>query len=261
MFQELRSLLRDKRKRRHLIRNASRTPFGFKFSGNEAMALGEFEPLETSLLRRELQTTDCFVDVGANIGYYSMHALSLGRPVFVFEPSRDNLEVLYYNLGLNDWNECEIFAMGLDATPRLVAFYGDGTGASMIDGWGGGNSLLHSTIPTNTLDNMIGHRLLGRRALVKIDVEGSEHAVLLGASSVLNLQPAPAWIVEICFDENFPRRVNEKYGQTFEIFFKNGYRAFSIETAEREICAEDVSRWLGSGVRDQGIGHNFIFRK
>jgi len=225
------------------------------------MAAGKFEPLETKLIRRELQIADCFVDVGANIGYYSMHALSLGKPVFIFEPSRDNLEVLYYNFGLNSWSECEIFAMGLDSAPRLAALHGDGTGASMIDGWGGRNSPLHATITTNTLDNMISHRLLGRRALVKIDVEGSEHAVLLGSSSTLNLKPAPVWIVEICFDENLPSGINEKYESTFQLFFKNGYRAFSIEADEREINADDVSRWIASGVRDQGIGHNFIFKK
>ena len=170
MFQELRSLLREKRKRRHLVRSAAQTPFGFKFTGNEAMAAGKFEPLETNLLRRELQTADCFVDVGANIGYYSMHALSLGKPVFIFEPSRDNLEVLYYNLELNGWSDCEIFAMGLDKSPRLVALHGDSTGASMIAGWGGAPSPLQATIPTNTIDNIVGHRLQGRRALIKVDV-------------------------------------------------------------------------------------------
>jgi FkbM family methyltransferase len=261
MIKDLRRMLLERRKWKSLQRGICLTPYGFRFSGNKAMAAGEFEPTETRLIREELQRAECFVDVGANIGYYSMHALSMGKMVLAFEPSTDNLRIFYYNLELNNWRNCEVFPVGLGSASGLHALHGDSTGASMIPGWGGAAPSQQTLMPVNTLDNMIGHRLQGRRALIKIDVEGAEYPVLVGASATLGLQLAPVWLVEICFNENFPGGHNQHYAATFERFFEHGYRAFSAETPHREVNSKNISEWVISGERPRGVGHNFIFKK
>jgi FkbM family methyltransferase len=261
MIKDLRRMLLERRKRRSLQQGVALTPYGFRFSGNKAMTAGEFEPIETRLIREELKRADCFVDVGANIGYYSMHALSMGKKVFAFEPSTDNLRVFYYNLELNNWRDCEAFPVGLGSAAGLHTLHGDSTGASMIPGWGGAAPSQQTLIPVNTLDNMIAHRLKGHTALIKIDVEGAEYPVLVGASAALDLQPAPVWLVEICFNENFPGGRNEQYEATFQRFFEHGYRAFSAEAPDRDVDSKSVSEWVISGERPRGVGHNFIFKK
>ena len=53
------------------------TPWGFKLAGNAAMAQGTFEPVETELVRKLLGEVDVLINVGANVGYYCCHALSM----------------------------------------------------------------------------------------------------------------------------------------------------------------------------------------
>lgn len=45
------------------------------------MASGDFEPEETRLIQDLLQEVDTLVNIGANVGYYCCHALSLGKRV------------------------------------------------------------------------------------------------------------------------------------------------------------------------------------
>ena len=55
------------------------TPWGFSLAGHETMAAGKFYPQETRLMRDLSQEVDLLVNVGANVGYYCCHALSLGN--------------------------------------------------------------------------------------------------------------------------------------------------------------------------------------
>ena len=57
----------------------------------------------------------------------------------------------------------------------------------------------------NTLDRLLEDRFLDQRLVIKIDVEGNEKALLLGASETLDRKPASAWLVEIGLTENFRR--------------------------------------------------------
>ena len=65
---------------------------------------GIWEPYETSLLLSMLRPGDVFVDVGANIGYFSVLAASVvgdDGAVFAFEPDPDNFRLLRRNVALN----------------------------------------------------------------------------------------------------------------------------------------------------------------
>lgn len=86
------------------------TPWGFSLAGHEAMAAGTLEPEETALIRRLLQEVDVLGNVGANVGYYCCHALSLGKPVIAVEPIARNLYYLLENMRNNGWkHRAEVF--------------------------------------------------------------------------------------------------------------------------------------------------------
>ena len=242
----------DARLRRELrSRPLVETPLGFRFAGPAHMQNGSFEPQELAFVRDRLPDVDLFVDVGANAGYFTCIARRSGTRVIAIEPAPQNLELLYRNITANGWTDVEVLPVGLAGAPGLGTLYGDGTAASLVTRWAGVSDAWQRTIPLTTIDAVIGGRFAGKRLLIKVDVEGAEHAVMDGAAATLARRPAPAWLVEVCFSENFPAGVNPHFRDVFDRFWCAGYRARSLE-ADRSVEREDVDRWLLNGRRDFG---------
>ena len=236
------------------------TPWGFTIIGNNCMANGQFEPAETKIVRELLNEVDLFVNVGANIGYYCCHALSLKKPVIAFEPIYKNLIYLCKNIKNNNWDNIEIFPIALSSKVDIIEIYGGGTGASLVKGWAGGSELYKTLVPCSTLDLNIENRLDGKKALILIDVEGAEKLMLDGASQVLSYSPRPIWFIEVVIKDHLPENVDGElnFQETFSLFFSHGYRAFSATEHEREIFLWQLPDIL-SGKISLGT-HNFIFR-
>lgn len=109
---------------------AELTPYGFRLMGNRAMQTGAFEQEETALIEKMLVDVDVFVDVGANIGFYTCLARSKGAYTIAVEPLTQNMDYLYANLYANDWNDVEVYPVGLARKPGLANLYGGDWGIS-----------------------------------------------------------------------------------------------------------------------------------
>ena len=127
--------------------------------------------------QRHLRAGALFVDVGANVGTYSVLAGELGARVVAFEPDASNADFLRSNLRLNgleaqihvaalaDREGSMAFTSGLDSMNRLLP--------------GGGSA---RSVPVMTIDTCFP---LDEIAGVKVDVEGAEGLVLRGAQQAL----------------------------------------------------------------------------
>ena len=103
------------------------TPWGFTLAGDAAMASGDFEPEETRLVRCLLKDVDVFVNIGANVGYYCCHALSMGKSVIAFEPIARNVHYLLRNLRENGWaHQAEVYPLALGAKVDVLNMWGGG---------------------------------------------------------------------------------------------------------------------------------------
>jgi FkbM family methyltransferase len=142
---------------------------------------------EMSFWLGALRPGDLFVDVGANIGIYTLLIASHGCDVIAVEPARDARRLLEVNLGLNG-RKATIVPAALGRVP--------GQGALTAE-LGSMNYLVPNAtepeapgepvteVAVTTLDDVLGDRTA---AGVKIDVEGFELDVLLGASRTLGEQ-------------------------------------------------------------------------
>lgn len=151
-------------------------------------------PSLAPVLDTVLERGDCFYDVGANIGIYTLWAApKVGRDgqVHAFEPAPSTFEDLTRLVRLNDLSN-------VAAVPTAV---GACSGIGYLQTVAGASGLAHLTLdPDNcletaltTLDDYSGrHR---PPALVKIDVEGHELAVLQGATGLLGTH-RPALVLE-----------------------------------------------------------------
>jgi len=240
-----------------------RTPFGFdlaarNYIANRMMLQGVFEFDEVELIKRQLEKCDVFIDVGANIGFYTCIARSMGRQVVAFEPQPHNLEFLYRNLVTNSWNDVEVFPVGLGDHNDLMTLYGaSGPSASLVKGWAGYSTRTRQIIPVNTMDTLIGHRFTGKKLLIKIDVEGAEYGVLLGAKNIIS-QNRPVCFLEICLGEFHPGMLNPRFLETFDYFWQLGYEVRTADKEYRPVSREDVVRWVNAGKTDSG-NFNYLF--
>lgn len=236
------------------------SPWGFTLAGHEQMAAGLFEPVETKIVRNLLQHVELLVNVGANVGYYCCHALSMGKPVIAVEPVQRNLHYLMRNIVENGWNRnVQIFPVAAGAQADVMTIWGGGTGASLIKGWASIPKSYATRVPVLPLDRILGEELEGRKALILVDVEGAEHMVLKGASNTLKDESQPIWMVEIAAREHQPEGVgfNPNFEQCFEAFFAAGYQACTATQDPLCMDPERVQRIVKG--EEEVPTHNYLF--
>jgi FkbM family methyltransferase len=153
---------------------------------NKRIALyGDYEPYITTHLREFLTPGRIFVDIGANIGYYSLLAASKGAVVHAFEPHGRNVWLLNKNAQDNGF-DVNIVPCALADCERLM-IYAPLSGNGQISALSGdvpfeGQEVIRTVTLDRALDGI-------RPDIVKIDVEGAEGLVLKGAQKTLDLRP------------------------------------------------------------------------
>ncbi len=244
-----------------LLVKPKRTPEGYFLVGNDDMVTGNYEPTETRFVERILEDVDCFVNIGANSGYYCAKALARNIPTIAFEPVPQNLFMLYNTVIANGWQDrIEIHPVALSDTTGLIDIHGFGTGASIVTS-DSGTDPFSLWVPTNTLNNLIGQRLQSRRALVLMDVEGAENRILSAASFLLEQRPRPFWIIEIIARSDGAPHREETLSSLlapFRIFRKAGYQAFSLKAPHRAVEEQELIDRFHSGTLS-AIGPNYLF--
>jgi len=237
------------------------TSLGFKFNGNESMASGNFEIVETSLVCQLLDKVDCVINVGANIGYYTCLAASRKKHVLAFEPMPQNVKYLLRNIKSNSYqDQVEVFPLALSDGVSIAELFGSGTGASLIKGWSGVSNKIKTYVPITSLDLILGDRLKGVQKLFIIDVEGHELSVLRGAMSQIKEKIKPLWMIEISTDDHQPKgvRINPNLLATFDLFFSHGYLVKSVDHDFKDIPREMIEDMMISQTSSL-VSHNFLF--
>lgn len=151
------------------------------------LALGSYEPLEMATLLLLLGQARTFFDVGANIGWYSVHAAALFPllDITAFEPISSSYRQLRHNLDGN----------GLTVRTEPIGLSDSETTATMhVSPTLSGAASMHpsrsyadqvvETVHFSTLDIMAAGRT-SAIDVIKVDVEGAELSVLRGGVTML----------------------------------------------------------------------------
>jgi len=244
------------------------TAFGYKlrtrgYIANKLMVESHFEMTEMKILKEFIETSDIFIDIGANIGYYTCIACSLGKKVLAFEPQWHNLKCLLDNVSINNWTQqAEIFPIGLGKEPGILTLYGaSGPSASLINGWAGYSNKFKKVIPINSLDNVLAGRFRNDKVMIKIDVEGAEYNVLQGALNTLKRPNRPSWFLEICLDQFHPNGANPDFERIFNLFFDNGYESHVADASRKIITDKDVQLWVKNGTTESTVFNYYFIPK
>jgi FkbM family methyltransferase len=167
-----------------------------------------FEPDVASLIVKVLGEGDVAVDVGANVGFFTVLTSILVGPrgrVVAFEPGGENLTRLRANLALNDCDNVTIVEKAVINHVGEVEFFlnnADSGGNALWDvgQWPGylenHEAPLRVAVPATTLDFEWERLRLPTPKVIKIDTEGADQRVLEGASHLLARKP-PFIITEL----------------------------------------------------------------
>jgi len=129
--------------------------------------------------------SEILIDIGANIGFYSILSSSRFRQIYSFEPNERNFKVLKKNIENNKLKNIKILNFGLGENEEILM------GNSNTKG-----KLFQTSGFTINKDNKKGERVLVKKGddvlqfknktlTIKIDVEGFEFFVLMGLKSTL----------------------------------------------------------------------------
>jgi FkbM family methyltransferase len=199
---------------------------------NVYSGLGDFS--EMGFLLHSLRPDDVFLDVGANIGAYTILASGVsGARSYLFEPSAESIVWASKNIRLNDLSDkVRIRQVAVGATKGTVTFssMADSSTNCVVSGAEGRGP----TVELTTLDS----ELAGiKPSLMKMDVEGFEGEALKGAQQILNEKSLYGIIIELAGH-------GEKYGHDERSIVQNlislGFVTAAYDPFTRTLVEEPV---------------------
>jgi FkbM family methyltransferase len=216
---------------------------GWNSINAEISETGEYERNVAEVLGGCIRQGMTFVDLGANVGYFSVFAAARGARVIAVEPHPRNVFLLAKSNALNGF-DIEIFP-GIVAATSAFYLYNFLDGNGEIEEIGdalptAGQSICRAT----TLDTLMN----GRRAdVIKMDVQGAEGLVLAAADSTFSAKPvlvcefAPHAIraVSRIDPADFIRKI-QSFGYKFELIDREGVAPVAL-SAEALLAAGEAS--------------------
>ena len=168
--------------------------------------VNSYEQAETRYLLNVIRKDSVCLDVGANVGYFTMLMAKIASSgcVHAFEPMALNSSLLKSSVALNQFANVKVnqFAVGDMVGETSFTESADGAYSSMED-TGRKPSARKITVPVLTLDGYIDDNNIDRVDVIKVDVEGAEGLVIAGASRLLtDVKRRPKVMLLELYDEN-----------------------------------------------------------
>ncbi|MBI5316145.1 MAG: FkbM family methyltransferase [Nitrospirae bacterium] len=204
---------------------------------------GMWEPFETILILSLLSPGDQFIDIGANIGWYTiLAALRVGERghVFAFEPDKANFEILCANVRGQQLNcvSPENRALGRNIGRGMIIRSAINQGDHRIRefaSFGAGKNSVEEVgiVPLDDYLAQANIFNIARLRVVKLDVQGFEHEVLAGGRQLFSNLPHRT----LCFIEFDPVLLSDHCSGSCSEFVE------MLENMQRDIFAIRRPLW------------------
>jgi FkbM family methyltransferase len=184
------------------------------------------EPHEMGFFLHFLRSDDFFVDVGANVGVYSvLGGKVVGASGIAIEPIPSTFKKLHDNLRLNRLDgQVSPYQVGISDSTGELWFSSNLDTMNKVVAPNSKNSVCLPVVP---LDDLLNE--YPTPSLVKIDVEGFESNVLRGMTRLMATEELKAVIVEITSDEANPSN------GSFEILRQFGFAPMAYDPFRRTL--------------------------
>ena len=148
---------------------------------------GEWEPSVSRAFKAAVKGAETVIDVGANIGWFTILAASVGaRRIYAFEPCHSNASLLRRSIELNDIKNVRVEEMALGERPAVINLCSrpgsSNTAPKEIMGW---EATEVFEAACTTLDSFVAKEGIRSIDVAKIDAEWAEPRILTGAGALL----------------------------------------------------------------------------
>ncbi|MDH3592813.1 MAG: FkbM family methyltransferase [Planctomycetota bacterium] len=217
-----------------------RLPATTRFYGRSLLYRGGIEPAMSRAVLESIEPGATVVDVGANVGHYTLLAAARAGVVHAFEPDPACTAILRDNLSLQSIDNVVVHAAAVADRDGRADFFIDDDNA-------GGHSLVEATtvisstshdVPVVRLDTQFAGATVD---VLKIDAQGVELQVVRGARDILARAPVAVFVefwphgMALCGDDP---------GDLLSEFTALGYHPHRVFAGKREI--EDVTNHVRS---------------
>jgi len=151
----------------------------------QRIALEKYEPYETELILRQAQEGDIIVDIGANIGYYTvLFADKVGKSgkVIAIEPDPINFEILQKNIKENKLFNVVAVQAAVGNENKKMKIYESEENYGDHKMWGDGVAV---PVFCRRLDDLLKDLGYDKINLIKVDTQGWEPEVFAGAKKTI----------------------------------------------------------------------------
>ncbi|MDP3883003.1 MAG: FkbM family methyltransferase [Candidatus Staskawiczbacteria bacterium] len=227
--------------------------FDFDFSSRfKDMYVSTYQPIIKELVEKNLREGDTFIDIGANVGYFS--AVALGRvgktgQVHSFEPVPEYFEKLKRVADLNSRYNITINQVALGDEEKKENIYIAGRSAIGNNTFFKGlldepERAIIREIVVRRLDDYILEKNIKNIKLVKIDVEGFEFPVLKGLGGYFSGRERNSYrpliiceIVPLIYPE-----MGYKLNDLFDYMAGFSYFPFEVANTKKRVNINKIAR-------------------
>ena len=201
------------------------------------------EEFDIKVFRKHLKRRMTFLDLGANIGFYTFLARSIigekGR-VIAFEPYPRNAELVKASIRENNYNNVTLVEAAVSDKDGKSSLYLSPDESSE-------NSLLELnfqnsiTVDVVTLNNFFEKKIKDTKVdFIKMDIEGSEYRAFQGMSKLISCNEEMTIMLE--FWPNGLRRNNQNPYEFLETMDENGFEIQFIDNVRQKVTKVGVEQ-------------------
>lgn len=225
-------------------------------------AFNAFEPFMTKVFREQIRPGDIVVDIGANIGYYTLIASrkagNTGN-VIAYEPEPENCIFLEKNISANNLNNVIVKKHAL----------GDRTGKANLY-LSNDNKCTHAlvanrpssekiSIDIDTLDHSLSEAGINRVDVIKMDIEGAESIAIHGMLQTLKNNPSIS-----VFTEFYPSAIVRMNHKPINFLMELKRAGFSLWVINENKCRleklieADIENYVRSFPKGEAVSNIFV---
>jgi FkbM family methyltransferase len=202
-----------------------------------------FEEKEITFIKRFLKNGDVLLDIGSNIGLFSLYASQIvgnEGQIYAIEPTPETFKRLEGNINLNLFKNIRTFNIGLSNEKATLKFNISNDGHDAWNSFAKLNELENSSsveVEVTTLDSFLNENNIIHIDLVKLDVEGWEKFVLQGGKELITKSSSPVFMIE--FTEENAFAAGYYCGEIYDVMKKYGYQWYTYDVDNNELDKEE----------------------